>query len=160
MKEQKEEDTETRCPVWNDNDYYKILWDNSVLVLAVINAFAVPVELSVYQELSDLMWYIIIDLIINFVFLVDVLIFFNTSYLNVEGERVRTRKDIALHYMFRGFFFIDFFSSIPYTLIGLPNLKPLKILKIFRITRLTKVINKLEMDEASKAFIKILKLIF
>ena len=59
-----------------------------------------------------------------------------------------------------GLFFIDLFSSIPYTLIGLSMLKFLKILKISRITRLTKVINKLEMEEDSKAFVKILKLIF
>lgn len=92
--------------------------------------------------------------------MIDVVICFNTSYLNAEGERVRTRKEIALHYMFRGLFFIDFFSSIPYALIGLSTLKFMKILKIFRITRLTKVINKMEKEEATKAFIKILKLIF
>ena len=54
LKEQKDEDEEARCKVWDDSDEFKIIWDNSVLILAVINAFAVPVELSVYQELSEL----------------------------------------------------------------------------------------------------------
>ena len=91
--------------------------------------------------------------------MVDVAICFNTSYFK-DGELVRARKDIALNYMFKGMFFIDFFSSIPYTLLGLSQLKFMKILKIFRITRLTKVIEKLEMEEDLKAFVKILKLIF
>ena len=63
--------------------------------------------------------YTVIDLIINIVFMVDVAICFNTSYYNIEGELVRHRKEIALNYMFKGMFFIDFFSSIPYTLLGL-----------------------------------------
>lgn len=62
--------------------------------------------------------------------------------------------------MFKGMFFIDFFSSIPYSLLKLNQLKFMKILKIFRITRLTKVIEKLEMEADAKAGVKILKLIF
>ena len=119
IKEQAVADEETRCKVFKDNDYYKVLWDNSVLILAVINAFAVPVELTVFQQLSDMSEYVVIDLIINIVFMVDVAICFNTSFFNIEGELVRTRKEIAMNYMFKGMFFIDFFSSIPYTLIGL-----------------------------------------
>ena len=160
QKDQAAAEEETSCKVFKDNDYYKVLWDNSVLILAVINAFAVPVELTVFQDLSELDSYVVIDLIINIVFMIDVAICFNTSYFNIEGELVRTRKEIAMNYMFKGMFFIDFFSSIPYTLLGLSMLKFMKILKIFRITRLTKVIEKLEMEEDAKAFVKILKLIF
>ena len=72
---------------------------------------------------------------------------------------VFSRKAIAVNYI-SGMFLIDFFSSIPYSLIGLSQLKFLKILKIARITRIAKVINKSEMDEQTKAGIKILKLIF
>ena len=93
-------------------------------------------------------------------FLIDIAICFNTAFFNTEGELVRTRQAIAIKYIFKGMFFVDFFSSIPYPLIGLSSLKFLKILKIARITRLTKVINKLEMEEDKKAFVKILKLIF
>ena len=48
-----EAEEETRCKVFKDNDYYKVLWDNSVLILAVVNAFAVPIELTIYTELSS-----------------------------------------------------------------------------------------------------------
>lgn len=136
------------------------LWNNSVLILAVVNAVAVPLELTVYRDLSENSTYVVIDLIINAIFLLDVLISFNTSFFSTEGELVRGRKDIAVNYMFHGAFFIDFFSSIPYTLIGLKSLKFMKILKIFRITRLSKVIEKMTLEEDQKAGVKILKLIF
>jgi len=117
-----------------------------VLVLAVVNAFAVPVELSIYEDLSSNEFYEKLDLVINVVFMVDLAICFNTAYYNKEGQLVFSRKKIAENY-FKGMFFVDFFSSIPYSLIGLNQLKILKILKIARITRIAKVINKSEMDE-------------
>ena len=84
-----DENEEGKCRVFRDNDIWKIWWDNSVLILAVINAFAVPVELSVYQELSNIQIYVTIDLIINVIFLIDLVIAFNTAYFNNEGELVR-----------------------------------------------------------------------
>ena len=135
------------------------MWDNSVLILAIVNAFAVPVELSIYEDLSNIPSYQNLDLLINIVFMVDLAICFNTAYYNNEGQLVFSRKKIAENYI-TGMFFIDFFSSIPYSLLKLNQLKFLKILKIARITRIAKVINKSEMDEQTKAFVKILKLIF
>ena len=90
LKAQLEDENEDgKCRVFRDNDIWKIWWDNSVLILAVINAFAVPVELSVYQELSNIQLYVTIDLAINVVFLIDLVIAFNTAYFNNEGELVR-----------------------------------------------------------------------
>lgn len=158
--EKDKDDEEIRCKVFKENDYGVTLWNNSVLILAVVNAVAVPLELTVYRDLAENSTYIIIDLIINAIFLLDVFISFNTSFFSQEGELVSQRKDIAMNYMFHGAFFIDFFSSIPYTLIGLKFLKFMKILKIFRITRLGKVIEKMTLEEDQKAGVKILKLIF
>jgi uncharacterized membrane protein len=89
-----------------------------VLVLAVVNAFAVPVELSIYEDLSENQFYAQLDLVINVVFMIDLAICFNTAYYNKEGQLVFSRKKIAENYI-KGMFFIDFFSSIPYSLIGL-----------------------------------------
>ena len=120
LKKQAEqsEEGQGRCKVYKDSEPYKTLWDNSVLVLAVVNAFAVPVELSIYEDLSENQFYAQLDLVINVVFMIDLAICFNTSYYNKEGQLVFSRKKIAENYI-KGMFFIDFFSSIPYSLIGL-----------------------------------------
>ena len=121
------------------------------MILAIFNSFAVPVEMTVYQQLQYMTWYLIIDLSINFFFIIDIGVCFNTSYYNAEGEEVRDRKEIAKRYMFRGLFIFDLLSSIPYDIIALSSIKVLKILKILRISRLNRTINKLELDEVNKA---------
>jgi len=74
---------------------------------------------------------------------------FNTSFYDVEGEEVKDRAKIAVHYM-KGSFFIDLISTIPFDLIN-EQLSALSILKVIRITRLTKIINKLGFEEETKA---------
>ena len=68
--------------MFKENDYGVTLWNNSVLILAVVNAVAVPLELTVYRDLAENSTYIIIDLIINAIFLLDVFISFNTSFFS------------------------------------------------------------------------------
>mmetsp|Transcript_93061 Transcript_93061/g.128241 ORF Transcript_93061/g.128241 Transcript_93061/m.128241 type:complete len:217 (+) Transcript_93061:899-1549(+) len=104
---------------------------------------------------SDYEW---ADYIINICFGVDIVIAFNTSYYNVDGEEVISRKLIAIRYV-KGLFLIDLISSLPFNLIN-KSLNVLSILKVVRIRRLSIMINKLSLDEETKAYIKILQLIF
>ena len=62
-----------------------IWWNNFVLILAIFNSFAVPVEMTVYQELANIQWYNFIDLFVNFLFIIDIGVQFNTSFYNSEG---------------------------------------------------------------------------
>ena len=101
--------------------------------------------------MTELNWYLTADIIINILFIIDILVQFNTSFYNAEGEEIRDRKEIATRYMFKGMFIFDFLSSIPYDSVNLDSLKVLKILKITRITRMTKAINKMELKEENKA---------
>jgi hypothetical protein len=119
----------------------------------------VPIELTVYPPLADYTPYVIVDLIINLFFIVDIFIQFNSGFYDNEGTEIRDRKEIAKRYMFKGMFIFDLFSSIPYDRIGLSDFKLLKVLKITRIVRLTPTIDKMEMDEVNKAIVKIFKTI-
>ena len=126
-------------------------WNNFVLLLAIFNSFAVPVEMTVYEKLTEVKWYYATDVIINILFIIDIIVQFNTSFYNQEGEEIRDRKEIATRYMFKGMFIFDFLSSIPYDAFNLDSFKVLKILKITRISRMTKAINKMELKEENKA---------
>mmetsp|Transcript_93059 Transcript_93059/g.128239 ORF Transcript_93059/g.128239 Transcript_93059/m.128239 type:complete len:101 (-) Transcript_93059:615-917(-) len=59
----------------------------------------------------------------------------------------------------KGMFLIDLISSLPFSYIH-KSLNVLSILKVVRIRRLSKMINKLSLAEETKAYIKILQLIF
>lgn len=64
----------------------------------------------------------------------------------------------------RGMFIVDFLSSVPYKYVALvfppiKNISFLKILKITRISRFGPFVQKLELDEESKATLKIFQLV-
>lgn len=122
-----------------------------MLLFAIFNSFAVPLEyvLSFLQESS---LYNTVDFVINMLFMIDILLGFMTTYFDAQGQEVRDHKKIAIKYL-KGLFIIDFLSSVPYKLL-FPDFKTihiLKILKIARISRFEPVVQKMELNEESKA---------
>ena len=152
------EAVEVSCiPIINDMDKYKLVWDMFILLLAVLTSFAVGFEL-VITELNKSTLYRTISFTGDFLFLIDILVQFRTTYFSVEGEEVREWRKIAKRYI-KGMFFIDLIATIPWSVVDQDLLKLLKIFKVTRITRFTKVIQKLELKEDQKAMVKIFKLI-
>ncbi|NWH37518.1 KCNH6 protein, partial [Chloropsis hardwickii] len=87
----------------------------------------------------------IIDLIVDIMFIVDIVINFRTTYVNINDEVVSHPGKIAIHY-FKGWFLIDMVAAIPFdllifrsgsdettTLIGL--LKTARLLRLVRVAR-------------------------
>nr|XP_006821079.1 PREDICTED: potassium voltage-gated channel subfamily H member 2-like [Saccoglossus kowalevskii] len=88
---------------------------------------------------------VIIDLIVDVMFIIDILINFRTTYVNKNDEVVSHPGKIAVHY-FKGWFLIDVVAAIPFdlllfgsetdetaTLIGL--LKTARLLRLVRVAR-------------------------
>ena len=90
----------------------KQIWDLLILVMAIFNSFAVPLE-YVVVELGQNESYQMIDLAINIFFIFDIIIGFRTTYFDSMGNKIRSPKLVALRYI-KGMFFVDLFSSIPY----------------------------------------------
>ena len=122
--------------------------------MAIFNSFAVPLE-YVITDLKDNSDYAIIDLLINIMFLIDIVLGFRTTFFDAIGTEIRDPKQIASNYL-RGMFIVDLLSSIPYRYVALiipfiSSISFLKILKIARIARFTPFVEKLEMNEEDKA---------
>jgi len=58
----------------------------------------------------------IVDLIVDIMFVVDILINFRTTYVNKNDEVVSHPGKIAVHY-FKGWFLIDMIAAIPFDLL-------------------------------------------
>jgi len=58
----------------------------------------------------------IVDLIVDIMFIVDILINFRTTYVNKNDEVVSHPGKIAVHY-FKGWFLIDMIAAIPFDLL-------------------------------------------
>uniref|UniRef100_A0A8C0GNR3 Ion transport domain-containing protein n=1 Tax=Chelonoidis abingdonii TaxID=106734 RepID=A0A8C0GNR3_CHEAB len=126
---------------------FKAVWDWLILLLVIYTAVFTPYSaaflLSEVQEdvrrscsysCSPLT---VVDLLVDIMFLIDILINFRTTYVNSNEEVVSQPGRIAIHY-FKGWFLIDMVAAIPFdllttTLIGL--LKTARLLRLVRVAR-------------------------
>lgn len=101
--------------IYPDNNY-KRYWDVLVAILLVISVVTTPVDLAFpsYSEDDDGYKYFIYT--IDFLFLFDIIINFNSAFENHLLELEDDRKAIILNYL-KLWFFIDFFSIFPFELI-------------------------------------------
>ncbi|XP_044303242.1 potassium voltage-gated channel subfamily H member 6 isoform X2 [Varanus komodoensis] len=134
---------------------FKAVWDWLILLLVIYTAVFTPYSAAFLlneeqeEKLSNCSYtcdpLYIIDLIVDIMFIVDIIINFRTTYVNINDEVVSHPAKIAIHY-FKGWFLIDMVAAIPFdllifrsgsdettTLIGL--LKTARLLRLVRVAR-------------------------
>uniref|UniRef100_A0A8C5X7F3 Ion transport domain-containing protein n=1 Tax=Malurus cyaneus samueli TaxID=2593467 RepID=A0A8C5X7F3_9PASS len=84
----------------------------------------------------------VVDLIVDIMFIIDILINFRTTYVNSNEEVVSHPAKIAIHY-FKGWFLIDMVAAIPSTCSSLTTTL-IGLLKTARLLRLVRVARKLD----------------
>ncbi|NWI60004.1 KCNH2 protein, partial [Calyptomena viridis] len=105
---------------------FKAVWDWLILLLVIYTAIFTPYSaaflLSDSEEAqrhhcgyscSPLN---VVDLIVDIMFIIDILINFRTTYVNINDEVVSHPGKIAIHY-FKGWFLIDMVAAIPFDLL-------------------------------------------
>ncbi|KAK0414835.1 hypothetical protein QR680_011637 [Steinernema hermaphroditum] len=133
---------------------FKAVWDWIILLLVIYTAIFTPyVAAFLLREDHTRRAHFsepleIIDLIVDIMFIVDIIINFRTTYVNDNDEVVSHPGKIAIHY-FKGWFAIDMIAAVPFdlllvntnsdeanettTLIGL--LKTARLLRLVRVAR-------------------------
>lgn len=87
-------------------------WDYFVMVIATWNALVLPIELAFEPEITQSPENGTLNAIIDFLFLIDIIVVFRTSIIGDNGEIVTDQKTIAIKYL-KGSFWIDILSTIP-----------------------------------------------
>uniref|UniRef100_A0A6I8Q228 Potassium channel, voltage-gated eag-related subfamily H, member 6 n=1 Tax=Xenopus tropicalis TaxID=8364 RepID=A0A6I8Q228_XENTR len=134
---------------------FKAVWDWLILLLVIYTAVFTPYSAAflLNDQEEESSWECgyscnplnIVDLIVDIMFIVDIIINFRTTYVNINDEVVSHPAKIAIHY-FKGWFLIDMVAAIPFdlliyrtgsdettTLIGL--LKTARLLRLVRVAR-------------------------
>ncbi|XP_034652137.1 potassium voltage-gated channel unc-103 isoform X2 [Drosophila subobscura] len=134
---------------------FKAVWDWIILILVMYTAIFTPYVAAFllgekdYQRRNNKYInsdpIVIIDLIVDVTFIVDILINFRTTFVNGQDEVVSHPGRIAVHYL-SGWFLIDLVAAVPFdlllvgddtdettTLIGL--LKTARLLRLVRVAR-------------------------
>ncbi|CAC5424198.1 KCNH7 [Mytilus coruscus] len=146
---------------------FKAVWDWIVLILVLYTAVFTPYvvafllnEDETRMRLNRNSWtrsqsdentkadpLVLIDLIVDLMFIADIVINFRTTYLH-NGEVVIDAKKIAKNYV-KGWFVIDTIAAIPFDLLlfGSGNSQTMTIagfLKLARLLRLLRVLRRIE----------------
>eukprot|EP00066_Takifugu_rubripes_P001071 XP_003962008.1 PREDICTED: potassium voltage-gated channel subfamily H member 7 [Takifugu rubripes] len=154
---------------------FKAVWDWLILLLVIYTAILTPYSaaflLNGQEEqrrrecgysCSPLN---MVDLIVDIMFIIDILINFRTTYVNQNEEVVSDPARIAIHY-FKGWFLIDMVAAIPFDLLifgsGSDETTTLiGLLKTARLLRLVRVARKLDRySEYGAAVLMLLMCIF
>nr|XP_061812179.1 potassium voltage-gated channel subfamily H member 7-like [Nerophis lumbriciformis] len=154
---------------------FKAVWDWLILLLVIYTAILTPYSaaflLNDQEEqrrrecgysCSPLN---VVDLMVDIMFIIDILINFRTTYVNHNEEVVSHAAKIAIHY-FKGWFLIDMVAAIPFDLLifgsGSDETTTLiGLLKTARLLRLVRVARKLDRySEYGAAVLMLLMCIF
>ncbi|XP_077055587.1 voltage-gated inwardly rectifying potassium channel KCNH7 isoform X5 [Siphateles boraxobius] len=154
---------------------FKAVWDWLILLLVIYTAIFTPYSAAfllndLEEERRRECGYScsplnVVDLIVDIMFIVDILINFRTTYVNANEEVVSHPARIAVHY-FKGWFFIDMVAAIPFDLLifeaGSEETTTLiGLLKTARLLRLVRVARKLDRySEYGAAVLMLLMCIF
>lgn len=114
-----EEENEVKIPwyLFTPASKYKLLWGIVVVIFVVQTIFVLPLRLAWPESFSSSFW-TLLDIVSDFVFIMD--IFINFLYVQEDdyGLLIVDIKLLAKEYL-KTWFFIDFFSSIPTSLLML-----------------------------------------
>ena len=97
---------------------YRQLWDVLATLALITTCLITPAELAFYTHFENKPSYLgTINRIIDVIFIIDIIVSFNTSYFNKEKNNFTTdRKKIAKNYL-KTWFFIDFIAVIDFEFI-------------------------------------------
>uniref|UniRef100_A0A665VKX8 Voltage-gated inwardly rectifying potassium channel KCNH2 n=1 Tax=Echeneis naucrates TaxID=173247 RepID=A0A665VKX8_ECHNA len=136
---------------------FKAVWDWLILLLVIYTAILTPysaafllndqVEVAMQSCGYSCSPLNVVDLIVDIMFIIDILINFRTTYVNSNDEVVSHPVRIAVHY-FKGWFLIDMVAAIPFDLLiyrnGEETTTLIGLLKTARLLRLVRVARKLD----------------
>uniref|UniRef100_A0A672S8B9 Potassium voltage-gated channel subfamily H member 7-like n=1 Tax=Sinocyclocheilus grahami TaxID=75366 RepID=A0A672S8B9_SINGR len=154
---------------------FKAVWDWLILLLVIYTAILTPYSAAFLLNDSEEQKrrqcgyscspLNLVDLMVDIMFIIDILINFRTTYVNLNEEVVSHPGKIAIHY-FKGWFLIDIVAAIPFDLLifgsGSDDTTILiGLLKTARLLRLVRVARKLDRySEYGAAVLMLLMCIF
>eukprot|EP00930_Biecheleria_cincta_P024749 TRINITY_DN17680_c0_g1_i2.p1 TRINITY_DN17680_c0_g1~~TRINITY_DN17680_c0_g1_i2.p1 ORF type:complete len:682 (-),score=93.02 TRINITY_DN17680_c0_g1_i2:151-2196(-) len=135
-----------RCVINPDLNPFIPIWDGVTMCALLWVALVTPVQVSMLEAKFDALF--AFGLVIDFVFIVDMILQFFTMYpaaTSIGGARrlERNHRKIILHYV-KGWFIVDLLSVIPFDMVNLflprdGEVGPVKSIKVVRTLRLLKM---------------------
>ncbi|XP_046397487.1 potassium voltage-gated channel subfamily H member 4 [Ischnura elegans] len=146
---------------------FKAAWDWLMLLATTYVAVAVPYNASFVA--SDGRPSVVSDVLVEALFILDIILNFRTTYVSGKGEVVSDGRSIALHYV-RGWFLVDLLAALPFDLLYASDLYGgedsghggrVHLLKLTRLLRLARLLQRMDRhSQHSAAILSLLMLSF
>jgi len=85
--------------IFKPNDSFKSKWDILIMISAVFNCFTIPFKVAYQPPFMEAPSYGVLNNIIDFVFLIDIMVTFRTAFVDDFGVEVFLPCDIAKSYI-------------------------------------------------------------
>ncbi|XP_030385203.1 potassium voltage-gated channel subfamily H member 8 isoform X2 [Scaptodrosophila lebanonensis] len=124
---------------------FKGIWDWIILVATFYVALMVPYNAAFAKADRQTM---VSDVIVEALFIVDILLNFRTTFVSRKGEVVSNSKQIAINY-FRGWFALDLLAALPFDHLYASDLydgeeSHIHLVKLTRLLRLARLLQKID----------------
>ncbi len=94
---------------------FKTVWDWIILILTLYTAVVAPFVVS-FNYHSEML--VVFNLVVDSVFITDVIMNFRTTYVNKDNEIICNSKLICKNYL-TSWFPVDFLAALPYGIVNL-----------------------------------------
>lgn len=147
---------------------FKLRLDIVIMILAIFNCFAIPVDVAFSPSFMNTWYMLVINSIIDFIFLIDLIVNFRTTFIHGKtGKEIIEPSEIAKSYL-QGRFWVDLLATIPFDtfaelIIGEQSsafLSIFSLLKLVRVLRLNRIISIMKVANEVKLSLKLGKLVF
>ena len=149
-----------RCMIYPDNPRLQT-WDIFMIFILVLACLITPYRLAfIKNDSDDSVFNVAFVYLIDILFLVDIIIIFNTAYQDEFFKLITNRKVIAKNYL-TGWFTIDLVAIIPFNLIlqATTNMNQIirfaRIGKLYKLVKLTKLIRIFKIVKSKGRFMDV-----
>merc|ERR1740130_36167 len=121
----------------------KVLWDLCVALVIMYSVIVLPVQLCFAWDM-DKAGFFEINLFVDGIFLLDMIVAFNTGFFSTDYVLITKFSEIAWHYL-KSWFVIDFLS-LPFDR-ATTKIKGVKLIRGIRLIRLVKLVRILKIEK-------------
>lgn len=136
-------------------------WDLLMTAVLFITCIQTPLDIAFSKETPDSIFQNPVSFAIDMMFLLDIIIIFNTAYYTEDMDIQENRKDIGIKYL-TGWFFIDFLAIVPFDVIlnTTQNFNSLsrvaRIGRLYKLVKLTRLLRVLKIIKDKNKLVKYL----
>jgi hypothetical protein len=139
-------------------DKFKVNWDIFMSFVLIFISIVTPYRIA-FVAIDSQGWHVA-NIIVDSVFLIDIIIIFNTAYFDEDYKLVQDRKLIAKGYLSSWFAF-DFLAVVPFDLLLRGQVNDysdlIRLSRIGRLYRLLKLTKLLKIGKALQNRVRILE---